>query len=303
MGNRKNFHPGSGLAHQLRHQVQRIQGDPFILPPEQWGVVHAVHAGPPPTVDVIFDAATKISGVTTTDAVTKGVRFATGYQPHVGDTVCVLRNTHGLKTDRFAIFPPAGGKHSLPVTVTATTAGAPTSGTWLKGSTFLDKNDVLYVCTASGAPGTWKGLVPSVPAGRIYNTVQVVIPSGGSPTKVGSMAVDYTRGSVSYPTNAIQVPVAGIYRVSASIRWRYGTGGPHSPGTFTTVVYRNGTPCRQSGGYLDSTVGQESTGLADDIDLAANDVLALYGFQNSGITEGTLPGTTGTWLSVALVSA
>jgi len=35
-------------------------------------------------------------------------------------------------------------------------AGAPTSGTWEKGTMIVDANGVLWICTASGTPGTWQ---------------------------------------------------------------------------------------------------------------------------------------------------
>jgi hypothetical protein len=37
-----------------------------------------------------------------------------------------------------------------------TTAGAPTSGTWSKGTLIVDSTGTLHVCVADGTPGTWK---------------------------------------------------------------------------------------------------------------------------------------------------
>ncbi len=51
---------------------------------------------------------------------------------------------HGLPS------APSGGSTTI-----GTTAGAPTSGTFSTGDTYLDSNYVLYVCTAGGTPGTW----------------------------------------------------------------------------------------------------------------------------------------------------
>lgn len=36
-----------------------------------------------------------------------------------------------------------------------TVAGAPTTGTWVRGDTWLDSLNVLWVCTAGGTPGAW----------------------------------------------------------------------------------------------------------------------------------------------------
>lgn len=38
------------------------------------------------------------------------------------------------------------------------TAGAPTSGSHLKGEIYLDTNGRLFVCTADGTPGTWRSV-------------------------------------------------------------------------------------------------------------------------------------------------
>jgi len=36
------------------------------------------------------------------------------------------------------------------------TSGAPTSGTWSKGTMIVDADGVLWICTADGTPGTWQ---------------------------------------------------------------------------------------------------------------------------------------------------
>ncbi len=36
------------------------------------------------------------------------------------------------------------------------TAGAPTTGAWSKGTIILDSAANLFICTAAGTPGTWK---------------------------------------------------------------------------------------------------------------------------------------------------
>lgn len=38
------------------------------------------------------------------------------------------------------------------------TAGAPTTGTWARGDTWLDSNNLLWVCTTGGTPGLWKSM-------------------------------------------------------------------------------------------------------------------------------------------------
>jgi hypothetical protein len=53
-----------------------------------------------------------------------------------------------------------GGKAQLYL-VPASTAGAPTSASHNRGELFLDKNGALFLCTASGSPGTWKQVAVS----------------------------------------------------------------------------------------------------------------------------------------------
>jgi hypothetical protein len=48
-----------------------------------------------------------------------------------------------------------GGKAQLRL-VPATTAGKPTTGAHTKGEIYMDSAGSLFVCTASGTPGTWK---------------------------------------------------------------------------------------------------------------------------------------------------
>lgn len=148
---RMSPHGTAGLAHQLR---QALLPNPFLAKPTQWGLVHAVHPAPA-SVDLYLTGVTNTSTFTATKTLTKGVRFVAGYQPLVGDVVLVLRGAGGNDTDRVVLGPLSGGPNTAPIHV-ATTAGAPTTGTWLKGTEFLDSNNVLWVCTASGTPGTWR---------------------------------------------------------------------------------------------------------------------------------------------------
>jgi hypothetical protein len=49
---------------------------------------------------------------------------------------------------RTALAVPAVGN-------SAVTAGAPTTGTWARGDLWLDSNNVAWLCTTAGSPGTW----------------------------------------------------------------------------------------------------------------------------------------------------
>jgi hypothetical protein len=48
-----------------------------------------------------------------------------------------------------------GGKAQI-VLIPASTAGHPTSGSHSLGELYLDSAGALFLCTASGTPGTWK---------------------------------------------------------------------------------------------------------------------------------------------------
>ena len=57
-----------------------------------------------------------------------------------------------------AAVTPAAARTSLGTSLAGgspSTAGAPTSGTYARGDTWLDSNNVLWVCTVAGSPGTW----------------------------------------------------------------------------------------------------------------------------------------------------
>lgn len=86
-----------GFGHVLRKQLVAPQ---FTHGPWQWGVVHAVNAGPPPTVDLYLDGSQTLGD---TAYLTKGVRYLSDYFPAVGDVVLVSRGTGGLRSDRVVL--------------------------------------------------------------------------------------------------------------------------------------------------------------------------------------------------------
>lgn len=56
---------------------------------------------------------------------------------------------------------PAGARGALAVPAignSLTTAGAPTTGTFARGDIWLDSNNVRWMCTAAGTPGTWANM-------------------------------------------------------------------------------------------------------------------------------------------------
>ena len=148
---------GLALSRALRKELVPPQ---FTHGPYQWGVVENINTGPP-SVDLYLDGTQTLSD---TAYLTKGVRYLSDYRPTVGDVVLVARGTGGLKTDRVVIQRLAVATDAFPaasVTI-GTTAGPPTTGTWAAGQEWLDTNDVLYVCTVAGTPGTWVRTGPGI---------------------------------------------------------------------------------------------------------------------------------------------
>ena len=92
-----------------------------------------------PTVNLLYrsNEHEKIIGLTASDDESTGVG---GFS----------KNSIG---DRFT-----GGKAALQLEP-QTKAGKPTSGNHLRGEMLMDSTGVLFVCTAPGAPGTWKKVV------------------------------------------------------------------------------------------------------------------------------------------------
>lgn len=78
-------------------------------------------------------------------------------------------------TARSSLAVPAVGQ-------SGSTAGAPTSGTWARGDIWLDSNNVLWICTTAGTPGTW--LVP--PGGKWTSYVPTMSTSTGGTTTLGN---------------------------------------------------------------------------------------------------------------------
>jgi hypothetical protein len=141
------------------------------------------------------------------------------------------------------------------------------------------------------------------PTGRLFASTQTVIASGVGGAQVTGMTTDFLRGGMTVASNSLVVPVAGIYRVSASIEWQF-SGGVVAAGALITTIKKNGTAVREWQSYngASSTAGP---GGSDDILCAAGDTLSLNGSQGSGSNAGTRPNSSAlqyTWLASELVS-
>jgi hypothetical protein len=144
-----------------------------------------------------------------------------------------------------------------------------------------------------------------VPAGRLYPSTQTVLATATS-GQITLGTTDYLFGGMATTNNALVVPVAGIYRVAASIAWQISNGQvPASQFTFT-MVYRSSPPgaaamVRQWAAFTNWATWLECSA-ADDIRLNAGDQLTLFGMQNTGGAAGSFPLADRTYLSAHLVS-
>ncbi len=109
---------------------------------------------------------------------------------------------------------------------TASFTGAPTSGTYSIGEQFRDHKGDLYICIASGTPGTWRKVAAGVPGvsgalNFLTNPIRLLDTrvSPGTPWNAGSTnALQVTGvvvGGISVPSGAIGV-VGNVTVVSPS---------------------------------------------------------------------------------------
>jgi hypothetical protein len=113
----------------------------------QWGVVHAIHAGPPPSVDVYLDGTHNTGNAA---YLTPTVPYLANYVPTVGDTVLVRRGEGRSASDRTVICKLNGSASPYPVPL----GGIDASGRFVQmllsawGATAVPSNSM-------GANGDW----------------------------------------------------------------------------------------------------------------------------------------------------
>jgi len=174
----------------------------------------------------------------------------------------------------------------------ASPPSAPTQGqVWYQTDTHA-----LLVYSGSA----WLNTYPSgVPAGRMYATSQTVL--GPGTFQVVNFAQDFVKGGMTYASNALTVPVAGIYAVEASTGWQNSGGAPPGTPKVQTSISVGGTIARNGGlDLLQSSGVYPASRCSDLINLAAGSVLTMTGYADQSI--GTLGSTAYTYLSAVLVS-
>lgn len=95
------------VTRQTRNSVGNYEAAEF-----QWGVVHAVNAGPPPHVDVYLDGTQTLND---TSYLTTGIRYLAGYVPTVGDVVIIQRGLKRSASDRLVLGVLAGSPSPYPL--------------------------------------------------------------------------------------------------------------------------------------------------------------------------------------------
>jgi hypothetical protein len=125
----------------------------------QWGVIDAIHAGPPATVDVYLDGSQNTGD--TSNLVT-GVKYLASYTPTVGDSVVIYRGFNRNRTSRVVLgkLIQSGFFVSGPNNLWGG-AGAPPSDLGATGDFYMrtnattTANERLYV----RQPGGWVGIL------------------------------------------------------------------------------------------------------------------------------------------------
>ncbi len=101
-----------------------------------------------------------------------------------------------------------------------TTMGVPTTGTWFTGDIVLDSQDVLWICTAGGSPGTWTGIVASnlVPRTVTANTTAarddfVIANGSGLAITAPPLVAGSTFGvmAISWPLSVAIITPTGVF--------------------------------------------------------------------------------------------
>jgi len=166
----------------------------------------------------------------------------------------------------------------------------------------------VWTANGTSAEPTWQTITfpPGItgnPAGKMVNTSQTVI-GAHSGTIIGNMSGTatgaYLKGSVTCSSNALFVPTAGVYQVSAIASFQ-SSGGPITAGNIDINIWKNGSFYVGNYEYAVGSNSYPMVVLSTELLCAANDYLQLYIFNDTSQAVGTLPGVN-TCLSTHLVS-
>jgi hypothetical protein len=231
----------------------------------------------------------------------------------------------GLAYTEVRGIPNGGGLAGATVPtrfVGATTAGAPTTGTFAVGD-FIVSRDLgdVWVCTAAGTPGTWVSSAAALrtelygaptatrrPFGHIGRTLAFqTINNYATPQLVQMNAAQDLVGGVTFDaaTYALTVPVAGRYRLTHHL---YATGSAGVPAqgdiTINSTTWPTDTATTRAGAFALFWKADANDYIAVGSvvrTLAAGDKLRAF-FGSLSNTWGTT-GYNGAWLEAEFVSA
>jgi hypothetical protein len=105
------FRPTARMAHKMRlaqTKISKKQARPlgnYLHAEHEYGTVAAIHAGPPPTVDLYLNGSQNMGSTT---YLTTGVKYLAPYVPTVGDVVLIQRGSEKLRTSRMILGKPNG---------------------------------------------------------------------------------------------------------------------------------------------------------------------------------------------------
>ena len=174
----------------------------------------------------------------------------------------------------------------------ASPPSAPTQGqVWYQTDTHA-----LLVYSGSA----WLNTYPSgVPAGRMYQTSQTVIASGAGGT-LTNMTADYLKGGMTFSSNALFVPVTGIYSVTVSGGFQVSGGAPPAA-NYAIEIFKNGSQNAYT--YLNlPAVSYPTANITNLVNCSAGDYLQIYLFNGSGTNVGSEASSLTTFLTAVLVS-
>lgn len=181
------------------------------------------------------------------------------------------------------------------------TIGAPTgtAHSYLVGDWASDfTNHCYWFCIVAGAPGTWTS-TNVTPCARMYNNSQSI---GGTNVwfQIGSMVQDHAIGGCTIASNAIKLPIGGVWQMSAWITYQ-NAQNPVAAGRYVCGIYRNGAMVREFNS-TSSVTAYMNVGGSDTGSYAVNDLITLWGWQSSGANQASFAGSPYTFLAAQFVS-
>jgi len=165
-------------------------------------------------------------------------------------------------------------------------------------STSVTTGNIQDARTFMGMPNANR----SNPAGRMISTTQATLIS--TTVQITGFASVYAKGGVTVASNALTVPVAGVYSVKAGTTFQTSSGASAPPSGFYEVfVYKNGAAWKNFRGYITASAAlpDYSMIVVEEDLLAAGDSLTVYAYS-SGTVGTSINSANPSFLAVSLVS-